>query len=435
MERPGVKITRLCPIIVQFFLWKESVHTNSFHSGISPTVNFWTFVASSSWRRFSYNLAGVWNWAQHMALERSSVHLSGMLSPPGQSLEQFLHKSHFQPSGSRPISGVARRVGSVIQPVRKAVPQLIPEGLGTRFRLAVARDIEHPFLRPPTTYNPVVCAAKYALQSERDCIAQRLDVAETLQVLADAVYSENLHALRLVDPFPLPVVARRNFLVMREVSVVISWMDPKLIVDLFFGLPQLGWAMSAPTMQLREAPPEYPIEALKADCGSHNSKLISRCRPSGDDKLDNAAWEKTEEELSSEMILGPFFDLQDVPFPFVRLLRRFGTWEQHGGAENPTVRLIDDALEGGQNGATGSQFTHRPTDWDSWATQCRMVQERFPQSPLSQFPSDFKKNVQTSSSGTKFGRFCCNGTIAPAETLSSVPGGPYTVFLVESLAQ
>ena len=55
------------------------------------------------------------------------------------------------------------------------------------------------------------------------------------------------------------------------------------------------------------------------------------------------------------------------------------------------MRLIDDALEGGQNGATGSQFTHRPTDLDSWPTQCRMVQERFPQSALSQFPSDFKK--------------------------------------------
>ena len=86
------------------------------------------------------------------------------------------------------------------------------------------------------------------------------------------------------------------------------------------------------------------------------------------------------------------------------------------------------SVEGGQNGATGSQFTHRPTFLDSWATQCRMVQERFPQSALSQFPSDFKKCVQTSSSGTKFGRLCCNGAMAPAETLSSVHGGPYTVF-------
>ena len=100
---------------------------------------------------------------------------------------------------------------------------------------------------------------------------------------------------------------------------------------------------------------------------------------------------RRKRELSSETILGPFFDLQDVPFPCARLLRRFGTWEQHGGAQNRTVRLIDDAPEGGQNGATGSQFTHRPTDLNSLATQCRMVQERFPQSALSQFPSDFEK--------------------------------------------
>ena len=41
----------------------------------------------------------------------------------------------------------------------------------TIFHFAVARNVEHPFLRPPTMYNPVVYAAKYALQSERDCIA------------------------------------------------------------------------------------------------------------------------------------------------------------------------------------------------------------------------------------------------------------------------
>ena len=55
------------------------------------------------------------------------------------------------------------------------------------------------------------------------------------------------------------------------------------------------------------------------------------------------------------------------------------------------MRLLDDALEEGQNGATGSPFTRRPTDLDSWANQCCMVQERFPQSALYQFPSDFRK--------------------------------------------
>ena len=123
-------------------------------------------------------------WAQHMTLERSSVHLAGMLSLPGQSLEQLLHRTHFHPVGARPIGNLARRAGSLIQPVRRAVPQFILEGLGTILHVVVARNVEHPFLRHPTMYNPVVYSTKYALQSERDCIAQRLDVAETLQELA-----------------------------------------------------------------------------------------------------------------------------------------------------------------------------------------------------------------------------------------------------------
>ena len=142
--------------IVQFFLWKESARTNFILECLRVST-FGPFVASSFWHRFSCKLAGVWNWAQQMALERSSVHFSGMLSPPGQSLEHFLHKTHFQPSGARPISGVARRVGSVIQP-----DFFTSLWLGTLSTL---------FFDSPTTYNPVVYATKYALQSERDCIA------------------------------------------------------------------------------------------------------------------------------------------------------------------------------------------------------------------------------------------------------------------------
>ena len=46
----------------------EGICSHKFHSGMSPSVNFWTFVASSSWQRLSRKFAGVWNWAQHMAL-------------------------------------------------------------------------------------------------------------------------------------------------------------------------------------------------------------------------------------------------------------------------------------------------------------------------------------------------------------------------------
>ena len=37
----------------------EGICSHKFHSEMSPSVNFWTFVASSFWQRFSYNFAGV----------------------------------------------------------------------------------------------------------------------------------------------------------------------------------------------------------------------------------------------------------------------------------------------------------------------------------------------------------------------------------------
>ena len=56
-----------------------------------------------------------------------------------------------------------------------------------------------------------------------------------------------------------------------------------------------------------------------------------------------------------------------------------------------SCRLIDDALEGGQSMASGSQYTHIPADLDAWANQCRAAQDMFPSDQLSQFTSYFAK--------------------------------------------
>ena len=56
--------------------------------------------------------------------------------------------------------------------------------------------------------------------------------------------SGNLHALSLVHSFIPPVAPKRNFLVMREISVVISWMDPRLIVDFWHASAWVGSASS-----------------------------------------------------------------------------------------------------------------------------------------------------------------------------------------------
>ena len=49
------------------------------------------------------------------------------------------------------------------------------------------------------------------------------------------------------------------------------------------------------------------------------------------------------------------------------------------------------SVAGGQNKVAGSQYTHRPTDVDSWIAQLRAVQARHPGEALQQFASDFAK--------------------------------------------
>ena len=134
--------------------------------------------------------------------------------------------------------------------------------------------------------------------------------------------------------------------------------------DLALGMPQLGWAVPAPTMPVRVSAPVISLSTLSMDLASHNASILKRIVALGDHLLDAQAWLKSMEELEMGVLEGPYYDLKSIPGREVRLLRRLGVWERHGGASEPSCRLIDDALAGGQNRATGSQFTHRPTDID-----------------------------------------------------------------------
>ena len=80
-------------------------------------------------------------------------------------------------------------------------------------------------------------------------------MVSALEALAEAVQSERDTFLKLIDPFIVPIVARRDLLFMRELSWAVGFHDPLIITDLAFGLPAIGWAPHAPTMPIRYAPP------------------------------------------------------------------------------------------------------------------------------------------------------------------------------------
>ena len=223
------------------------------------------------------------------------------------------------------------RVGAGVQPSGRSLPLLLPDGLGTETHLELARNLVHPFLQQSCVYRPVQYALEYGIEEGEECNNHRHEVAAAIQQLTHALYSEHLYVLSLVDPHIRSVLAVRNVLAMRDISVAIRWLDPCLCVDLLFGLPQLGWAAPAPTMPMRSAPPQKSIDELEEDLEEHNQRLLFRVRSSGDVILDQKAWEKTQEELDMDVIIGPFESMEEVPYSTFGLLWRFGTWEQHGG--------------------------------------------------------------------------------------------------------
>ena len=92
---------------------------------------------------------------------------------------------------------------------------------------------------------------------------------------------------------------------MRELSHATEWHDPWLVIDHAVGLPALGWAPRAPTLQFRFAAPEVEISELADGIEDHNASIIRSTRPSGDAELDWAAWEKTKKEVEADPIVGP----------------------------------------------------------------------------------------------------------------------------------
>ena len=49
-------------------------------------------------------------------------------------------------------------------------------------------------------------------------------------------------------------------------------------------------------------------------------------------------------EVERGVLQGPYESLEDIPYTGLALVPHHGIWEQHGGAEEPSVRCIDDLL-------------------------------------------------------------------------------------------
>ena len=127
-----------------------------------------------------------------------------------------------------------------LQPTRKALPQLIPDGLPPHVHLQAALATQHPLAYRPRATDPEQYALKYAPDDAGMTCERRQAVARTLRGLAAACEPENEELLSMVEPSVaavLKAIGNKNVALMREIWYACGARDISSPAVLLVGLP------------------------------------------------------------------------------------------------------------------------------------------------------------------------------------------------------
>ena len=100
-------------------------------AGKGPDGRNWTAIAGPYWPRFAEAWAAAWDPLFEQEGAGVANHLSGF-GPFDDSvpLAELLDAKDFSPSRHRTTSVIAQRVAAAVQPSKRALPSILPEGLG-----------------------------------------------------------------------------------------------------------------------------------------------------------------------------------------------------------------------------------------------------------------------------------------------------------------
>ena len=301
--------------------------------GNAPDGRSWTAVASPYWPAFAEAWAKALVGVKPMGdFIPAPSHLAGFaMAPSSLSMEQVLNEMSFVQPRQREIVLTAIHVSSGIQVSGRALPTLLPEGLGPTAHLEIALQVTHPLARPVTA--PGLCQLALDAQVDDPDVmnARRASVISAIRELAAACLDANGKLTSALHPSVRTTAALKNIVFMKELDFASGHGDPLIWCDYCFGLPMLGYARHSTTMVQRPSrPPGFPLS--NDELAKANDVVLHKVKPSRDPKVDLMAWEKTTAEFAKGSLLGPFYDLRDLPHGRVRLLPRFAILERHGNA-------------------------------------------------------------------------------------------------------
>ena len=114
--------------------------------GKAPNGVDWTKIACPYWPAWAESVAGSWYPAlcNHRRKDGWQSSSPMLLTPENATHGEALALSNFVPSGGRSIARASETMATGLQPTRKALPQLIPDGLPPHLHLQAAMVVRHP---------------------------------------------------------------------------------------------------------------------------------------------------------------------------------------------------------------------------------------------------------------------------------------------------
>ena len=114
-----------------------------------------------------------------------------MITGSGSTIGETITGSNFSLAKGRTVEKYADTISSGVQPTRKALPQLIPDGLPEHLHLEAALMVQHPMTYVPSTTAPVRYALKHATDDVKDTARRRITTLSLVDELAEACKEEN----------------------------------------------------------------------------------------------------------------------------------------------------------------------------------------------------------------------------------------------------
>ena len=115
-------------------------------AGKAPNGVDWTKIACSYRPAWAAAVARRWIPEMRRRRRKDSWEMSSpmMVTTDGDSHMDALKGSNFAPTGGRSLAKTSDTMATELQPTRKALPQLLPDGLPPHLHLQAALAVKHP---------------------------------------------------------------------------------------------------------------------------------------------------------------------------------------------------------------------------------------------------------------------------------------------------